>query len=75
MFSLFTCWVILHVFVVCCCFFSNLTFSKNSFGNTIRVSKVLDPGQARRFFGPDLRPNSLQRLSAEDTGRKRVNRV
>ena len=34
---------------------------------TIRVSKSLDPDQARRFVGPDLGPNCLQRLSAGDT--------
>ena len=37
--------------------FSNITFSKNSFRNTIRVSNSLDP---------DLGLNSLQRLSTDD---------
>ena len=32
---------------------------------TIRVSKSLDPDQARHFVGPDLGPNCLQRLSAD----------
>ena len=31
---------------------------------TIRVSNGLDPDQDRRFVGPDLDPNCLQRLSA-----------
>ena len=31
-----------------------------------------DPDQARRFVGPDLGPNCLSRLSADDTGRQRV---
>ena len=48
-----------------CCpwifFFFKLTFTKNSFRNTIRVSNSLDPDQARRFVGPDLGPNCLQR--------------
>ena len=35
------------------------------FFNTIRVSNSLDPDQARRFVGPDLGPNCLQRLSAD----------
>ena len=32
------------------------------------MSNSLDPDQARRFVGPDLGPNCLQRLSTEDTG-------
>ena len=48
-------------------FFQNQLFLKNSFGNTIRVSNSLDPNQAGCFFGPDLGPNCLQRLSADDT--------
>ena len=36
------------------------------FFNTIRVSNSLDPDQARHFVGPDLGPNSLQRLSADN---------
>ena len=35
-------------------FFSKSTFSKYSFGNTIRVSNSLDPDQARHFVGPHL---------------------
>ena len=37
--------------------FSELTFSKSSFTNTITVSNSLDPDQARHFVGPDLGPN------------------
>ena len=33
----------------------------------IRVSNSLDSDQARHFVGPDLGPNCLQRLSADDT--------
>ena len=47
-------------------FFSKLTYSKNSFKNTIRVSKGLVPDQNRHSVGPDLGPNLLQRLSADD---------
>ena len=36
------------------------------FYNTIRVSNSLDPDQARHFVGPDLGPNCLQRLSADN---------
>ena len=50
-------------------FFSKSIFSKNSFRNTIVVSKSLDPDQAGRSVGPDLGPNCLQKLSADDTRR------
>ena len=43
-------------------FFSKLTFSKNSFRNTIRVSNSLDQDQDRHFVGPDLGPNCLQQI-------------
>ena len=46
----------------------------NYFRNTIRVSNSLDPDQARHFVQPDLGPNCLQRLWAEDTSRQRVNK-
>ena len=41
-------------------FFSKLTFSNNSFRNSIRVSNSLYPGQDPHFVGPDLGPNCLQ---------------
>ena len=53
-------------------FFSNSNFSKTSFKNAIRVSNIFNPGQVRRFVGPDLGPNCFQMLSADDTSRKRV---
>ena len=53
-------------FVVLDFCFLKLTFSKISFRNTIRMSNSLDPDQARLFVGPDLGPNCLQRLSADD---------
>ena len=31
------------------------------------VSNSLDPDEAQHFVGPDLGPNCLQRLSADDT--------
>ena len=37
------------------------------------MSNSLDPDQARRFIRPDLGPNCLPRLSADDTGRQRFN--
>ena len=56
----------------CLLIFSESAFLKNSFKNTIRVSNSLDLDQARHFVGPDLGPNCLQRLSADDTSRQRV---
>ena len=50
-------------------------FSKFSFKNTTRVSNGLDPDQDRHSVGPDLVPNCLQRLSADDkvaTSKERV---
>ena len=51
---------------------SKSTFSKIYFRNTIRVPNSLDPDQARRFVGPDLGPNCLQRQSTVGTSRQRV---
>ena len=47
-------------------FFFNINFSKNSVRNTIIVSNGLEPDQDRQNVGPDLGPNCLQRLSADD---------
>ena len=47
-------------------FFQKFFFFKNSIGNMIRVSNGLDPDLDRHFVSPDLGPNGLQRLSAED---------
>ena len=58
----------LYAFLSSADFFFKSTFSKSSFGNTIRVPNGLDSDQARRYLGPDLSPNCLQRLSADDTG-------
>ena len=49
--------------------FLKLTFSKKYFRNTIRVLNSLDADQAQHFAGPDLGPNCLQRLSADDKSR------
>ena len=50
--------------------FSKSIFSKNSFWNIIRVSNSLDPDQALHFVGPDLGPNCLQSISADNTSRQ-----
>ena len=46
-------------------------FPKNYFRIT-GVSNHLDPDQAKGFVKPDLDSNCLQRLSADDTRRQRV---
>ena len=43
------------------------------FRNSIRVSNSLDPDQTRHFVGPDLGPNCLQMLSADDTSKEELN--
>ena len=62
-----------HAFDVVCRLFSKLTFSKNSFRNTIRVSNCLDPDQDRPFVGPNLGPNCLQRLYEDNLSGKAMN--
>ena len=47
-------------------FFSKLTFSQNSFRNTVRMSNNLDPDKDRHYVGPDLGQNCLQSLSADE---------
>ena len=65
-------WVILHTFLLSAYFFFKINFFEKKFRNTIRVSNSLEPDQARHFVGPDLDPNCLQKLSANDTSRQRV---
>ena len=48
-------------------FFSKQLFQMKH--SSIRASNGLDPEQARCFDGPDLGPNSLQKLSVDDTWR------
>ena len=50
--------------------FFKINFFKKAFRNTIRVSNILDPDQARRFVGSYLGLNCLQRLPAGDTSRQ-----
>ena len=47
-------------------FFQYQLFQKNSFKNTIKVSNGLDPDQDQHSVGPDLGPNCLQKLSADN---------
>ena len=43
--------------------FFKINFFKKFF---LEVSNNLDPDQEKHFVGPDLDPNCLQRLSADD---------
>ena len=47
-------------------------FQNQLFLNIIRVSKGLAPDQHQHSVRPDLGPNCLQRLSADDTSKQRV---
>ena len=47
-----------------------INFFEKNFQQYHQSVKQLDPDQARRFVGPYLRPNYLQRLSADDIGWK-----
>ena len=51
-------WIIFHAFLTLMIFFSKLTFCITSFTNTIKMSNSFDP---------DLGPNCLSMLSADDT--------
>ena len=53
-------------------FFQNHLFRKIISGIQIRVSSSFDRDQGRHSVGPDLGPNCLQRLSADDTSKQRV---
>ena len=52
-------------------FFFKITIFEKFFQNTIRMSNSLDSDQARINVGPDLVPNCLQIISADDTSRQR----
>ena len=54
-------------FYVSADFFQNQLFRKILSG-VPSVSNSLDPDQVRHYVGPDLGPNCLRRLSADDTG-------
>ena len=45
------------------------TFWMLDFFNTIQLSNSLDPDQVQHFEWPDLSPNCLQRLSADNKSR------
>ena len=50
--------------------FYKINYFKTFFQETMIVSNDLDADQDRRSVGPDLDPNCLSRLSADDKGRR-----
>ena len=50
--------------------FENYLFEKSYFRNTIRVLNDSDPDQDRHYVSPDLGPNCLQRLSADNKSQR-----
>ena len=64
---LFACWVIFHALLSTADFFFKINFFKKFFQ---RVSNGLDPDQDRSHVGPDLGPNCLQGLSADNKSRR-----
>ena len=50
-------------------------FFKKFFQECHQSVKQFDPDQAQHFIGPDLGPNCLQRLSADDTRRQKVGQL
>ena len=50
----------------CGAFISKLSLSRILSATLSECQTVWDPDQDRRFVGPDLVPNSLQRLAADD---------
>ena len=52
--------------------FFNISFSikKKKIRNAFRVSNSLNPDQDPHSVGPDLGPDCLQRLSADDKSRR-----
>ena len=53
--------------------FSNPSFSENHFMNDIKNVKQFGPRSGPDIVRPDLGPNCLQRLTADDTRGQRVN--
>ena len=58
-------WKILHAFCPLLIYFK-FNFFKNILQEIIDVSNSLDPDQAQHFVMPDLGPNCLQRLFADN---------
>ena len=62
----------LHAFLSSADFFQNHFLEKKNVQEYHQSIKQFGPDQDLRVFGPDQGPNSLQKLSADDTSRQRV---
>ena len=47
-------------------------YQSNPLQNPMRYTNIFQPDQAGHHVGPDLGPNFLHKLSADDIGRQRV---
>ena len=57
---------ILHAFLSSDGLFQNYLFQEKIPSGIPSASNSLEPDQARHFVGPDMGPDCLQRLSADD---------
>ena len=60
----------MHAFLLLVNSFLNQLFRKLRSEIPLECQTVLDPDQAQQNIWPDLDPNCLQRLSADDTRRQ-----
>ena len=65
-YKFFDYWVILHAFLSSADFFK-ITFFENFLQEYHQCVKQFGPRSGRQRVGPDLGPNCLQKLSADDT--------
>ena len=65
-------WLIIHFKCLHARYFACIYVYLNFLKKLLRVSNSLDSGQALYFIWPDLCPNCLRSLSADNTGRQRV---
>ena len=65
----------LHAFLSSADVFFKINFFVKFFQRIPSMLNSLDPDQARHFVGPDLGPNCLQRITADNTCGQRVKHV
>ena len=68
--QLFAYWEILYAF--CLLLFFSINFCKKILSGIPSESNSLDPDQAQHFVRPDLGPDCLQRLSADNPSKPKV---
>ena len=55
-------------------FFPKSTFSKKNIQEYLQSGKQFESRSGQHFVRPDLGPNCLERLSADETSRQRVHK-